>query len=433
MVGRLRSVDVKFRPCRPCTPLCERGFIVYDARPAASVMTGRIKPARLADDLWTLVNIPSPTGGERQASLAFAEMLEEAGAQVQVDERNAASPTVIGRLQGVRPGKIFQLAGHIDHIDIPHASPQRNREIISGRGSADMKNGLAGILEVVRVLRESGCSFPGQVLVTVYGLHEAPVGDSASLGRLIKEGVVGQAALIAENVAPAEGQAVIMGKGQSIWTIRLKRDGVACHELCRPDGEDLLGACLSIARLLHKRSRELSRSKGRFRLLGPESLFVGQLHYGDFYNRAPRKCTLQGTWRWLPNRTFTQVQEEMTRLLGAISLPAGISAECSWTFVGESYRMPSEEVVVRAFKSAGRAVTGSRMKDTGISAVVDGHRLVPLGHVPSVLCGFDNGTAHADLEFVRLEKMLDPCKIALLTTLNYLHHAEERGKGEVKR
>ena len=405
---------------------------MYDGRAAAGAVTGRIKPDRLADDLWTLVNIPSPTGKERQAALAFGKMLEKAGARVQVDERNPASPTVIGRLQGSRSGNVFQLAGHIDHIDIPHPAPQRTPETISGRGSADMKNGLAGILEVVRVLRESGCDFPGELLVTVYGLHEAPVGNSASLMRLIRDKVVGQAALVAENVAPADGQAVVMGKGQSIWTIRLKRDGVACHELCRPDGEDLLGACLALARRLHRRSSELSRSKGRFHLLGPESLFVGQVHYGDFYNRAPRKCTLEGTWRWLPNRTFKEVQEEMAELLQTVPLPPGISVECNWTFVGESYRMPPKETVVKAFKSAGRAVTGRQMQDTGISAIVDGHRLVPLGHVPSVLCGFDNGTAHADLEFVRLEKMVDPCKIALLTALNYLHYTEERARGEAQ-
>ncbi len=399
---------------------------MFDASVAARAIAGRISSDRLADDLWTLVNIPSPTGQERQASLAFAEMLGKAGARVQIDERNPSSPTVIGRLKGTRPGAVFQLAGHIDHIDVPHRPPERTAGIISGRGSADMKNGLAAILEIVRVIHESGCNFPGEILVTVYGLHEAPIGDSASLLRLIEEGTVGQAALVAENVAPAEAHAVIMGKGQSIWTIRLVRDGPACHELCRPDGENLLGACLTVARLLDRQSQELSRRKGRFPLLGPESLFVGQVHYGDFYNRAPQHCTLQGTRRWLPSRTFEEVQQEMDRLLGSLSLPQEISVECSWTFVAESYRMPENEAVVRAFKSAGRSVTGRLMKDTGIAAIVDGHRLVALGGVPTVLCGFDNATAHADIEFVRLEKLLDPCKIALLTTLNYLNEREKR-------
>lgn len=39
----------------------------------------KIDNARMADDLWTLVNIPSPTGDERCAALAFAEMLKKLG------------------------------------------------------------------------------------------------------------------------------------------------------------------------------------------------------------------------------------------------------------------------------------------------------------------------------------------------------------------
>ena len=185
----------------------------------------RIDLNRIAEDLWQLVTIPSPTGQERAAALAFAGMLTRAGAQVEVDESIYDSPTVIGRLNGKGPGKVFQLAGHLDHIEVPHAAPTRTEEIISGRGSADMKNGLAAILEVVRAFSESGCDFPGQILVTAYGLHEAPKGNSAGLLNLIKRTIKGDAALIAETGHAAEGAIVVQGKGQSVWNVTIKRNG----------------------------------------------------------------------------------------------------------------------------------------------------------------------------------------------------------------
>ena len=135
---------------------------------------------RMADDLWRLVGIPSPTCHEREAALAFADMLAAAGASVEVDETIHESPGVIGRLRGNRPGKVCQLAGHIDHICVSHPEPKREGSIISGRGAADMKNGLAGVLEMARVLNESGCDFPGEILITVYGRHETPAGKSAA-------------------------------------------------------------------------------------------------------------------------------------------------------------------------------------------------------------------------------------------------------------
>jgi 4-aminobutyrate aminotransferase-like enzyme len=44
----------------------------------------------------------------------------------------------------------------------------------------------------------------------------------------------------------------------------------------------------------------------------------------------------------------------------------------------------------------------------------------------AVLCGFDNEFAHADHEFVRIENLLQPCKVALLAALNYLELEEVR-------
>jgi len=156
--------------------------------------TRNINLDRVADDLWQLVNVPSPTGKERAFLDVYAERLARAGAEVRLQ----GSPrSVVGRLKGNRPGRTFQLAGHADHIDVPHPAPTRTAEAISGRGAADMKAGLAGILEVVRVLKQGGCEFPGEILVTVYGGHEAPVGDSSALRNLIACGIVGDAALVA--------------------------------------------------------------------------------------------------------------------------------------------------------------------------------------------------------------------------------------------
>jgi len=47
--------------------------------------------------------------------------------------------------------------------------------------------------------------------------------------------------------------------------------------------------------------------------------------------------------------------------------------------------------------------------------------LVPLGGVPTVLCGFDNEFAHADAEYVRIDRLLEPCRIMTLTVLEYLN------------
>ena len=93
----------------------------------------RISANRLLDDLWDLVRIPSPTGRERNAALRYAEMLEKAGAEIEVDDSRRESPSIIGRLHGKATGNTVQLAGHIDHIDVPHAPAERTAEVVRGR------------------------------------------------------------------------------------------------------------------------------------------------------------------------------------------------------------------------------------------------------------------------------------------------------------
>jgi acetylornithine deacetylase/succinyl-diaminopimelate desuccinylase-like protein len=386
----------------------------------------RVQMPRLVDDLWRLVNIASPTGHERQAATAFADMLRSAGAEVEIDTTLPDSPNVIGRLRGRRPGKTFQLAGHLDHIDVPHPPPCREADSIVARGAADMKNGLAGILEVVRVLHETGHDFAGQVLITAYGLHEAPVGNSAGLLNLIRDGIVGDAALVAECPCAGDG-IVIAGKGQSIWNVTLRRLGQACHELRRPaDADGLLALALKLADRLMSVDARAKAQPHDFPLLGPESLFVGQLHYGDFYNRSPVECRLQGTRRWHPSSRFADVQREFDALLADLQPPAGIAIESNWIFVGESYAIEPDEPVVQALRAAQHAITGRMPPYAGMSAICDSNRLAPLGNVPTVLFGFDNEFAHADVEKVRLERLVPACQVVLQTVLNYLECNADR-------
>jgi acetylornithine deacetylase/succinyl-diaminopimelate desuccinylase-like protein len=377
----------------------------------------QISRRRLADDLWQLVNVPSPTLRERGAAICFAEMLRGCGAEVEVDETLPESPNVIGRLSGSRPGPILQLAGHLDHIDVPHAPPRYEADIISGRGAADMKNGLAGILEITRLLHRCG-DFPGELLVTAYGRHEAPLGDSQGLFNLIDRGVKGDAAIVCEG---PDAAAVVMGLGMNIWEITLRREGNTCHEMAGPEkGWGLLRTLNDLLSLLVEKNRPLSNTQANYPLLPPESVFVGQIHYGDFYNRVPETCTLEGTRRWHPDKTSEKIQADFAAWLDELELPSGIHIDTRWKCVGEAYEIEPTESIVQALQKAWRDMADQEVAVSGFSSVCDTCRLVSRGRVSAVLCGFDNQTSHADYEFVRLDRLELACRVALAATLNYL-------------
>ncbi len=387
----------------------------------STAIQDNVDGGRLAEVLWRLVQVPSPTGSERRVAVAFAEMLAAAGAEVVLDEDLPESPNVIGRLRGHQMGRTFQLAGHLDHIDVPHQSPERDGENICGRGAADMKGGLALIIEAVRVLAESGSDFPGEVLITAWGLHEAPKGDSRGLLNLIRRRVVGDAALVAESVHSQRDQAVIGGKGMGIWNLIIRWAGETSHELNRPpDSGELFETALVAGQRLVEYGRQLEASPVEGMNMTPESLFIGNMRYGDFYNRTATSCSLQGTRRWNPGRTSEEVVRELQDLVRAIPCPPRVSAEIGLQLVGEAYRVDSDELVVKVLRSAWEEVNGSPMKLGLLSVITDANRLVRVGGVPSVLLESDNLCAHADREVVQIGNLARACRVALLTTLNFL-------------
>lgn len=378
----------------------------------------KINAGRLEENLWELVQIPSPTGHERQAALHFAQMLGRTGAKVQVDQTLPDSPNVIGYLEGNQPGPVLQLAGHLDHINVMHDKPKREGGKISGRGSADMKNGLAGILEILHILSESGCDFPGRILVTAYGLHEAPDGNSEGLLGLIKRGIKGDCAIVFEGPSDA---VTIMANGMAIWNLVIQYPDPACHEFSAgPDASGLLDALACCVQAFRQKHASLQQRSQTYPLLAGESLFVGQVHYGDFYNRQPDMCTLQGTRRWHPDKIFQAIQDDFCTLMQTIKLPNRISIKHRWQFVGESYEISPDERIVQSLLRSYQTVLKKSVPVRGHSSVTDVCRLVREGKIPAVLCGFGTDTGHADREYVTIDQLVSACKVAILTVLDYL-------------
>lgn len=389
----------------------------------AEELISKISAESLADALWGLVNIASPTGSEKNAALHFAKMLEAAGAKVELDLTLPNSPNIIGRLKGNRKGPTLQLAGHIDHVDVPHPKPTRDKKIISGRGSADMKNGLAGILEIVKVLKSSGCDFAGEILVTVYGLHEAPTGTGAGLSNLIEKGIKGDAAIVFEG---PDNAAAIAANGMAIWNLKISIKEPACHEFSvEPNRPDLLGIAITAVNELKKKDEELKSAKNPFPLLARQSLFIGQMHYGDFYNRVPNFVYMQGTRRWHPDKTFEQIKEDFDSVLKKLKITDSVKIETNWLFVGHSYQIDANEKIVKCLVDAHKTICGKDCPIRGHSSVTDVNRLVRQAKIPAVLCGFGTDTGHCDYEFVEISHIKKCCEVAMQTVINFLTRQED--------
>jgi len=355
---------------------------------------------RLRDLTLELVRVESPTGETRDAAALYAKRLEEIGMEVEV-QRDVfpATPIVIGRLRGSRPGPTVALNGHLDTVPIPHAEPHVDGDRVYGRGAADMKGALACAAEAARVVRET--DFAGELAIVAIGLHEAPGGRGEDITHLLRNGFTADYAVVCELTQP--GKVVIAHMGQATAEITISRPGMPTHELQTPAGtpHPLLAAA-RVVEAIRRRTEELAKDEHPW--VGSETYFVGELHGGDFYNRFPASCRIVGTRRWAPGNSLAAVEAEYRTLLAEIAEETGCAIELDLRLVRGEYGIDPEHELVRALRAAHEDVTGRTLEPVGWKVVADGAVWSAAG-IPTVYHGPVGSGAHADVEYIEVPEL----------------------------
>src|ERR1700731_2763409 len=117
---------------------------------------GAVQRQRLLDTATWLIAAQSWTGAAKPALDCLAEILRGDGFAVERPTGGyAASPAVLVRFAGKKPGKTLQFNGHLDTVHLPFVPPRVEGDRLRGSGSSDMKAGIAAAVEALRVLRET--------------------------------------------------------------------------------------------------------------------------------------------------------------------------------------------------------------------------------------------------------------------------------------
>lgn len=175
-------------------------------------------------------------GGVGESVIAgwLAKVCEDLGFDVQMQETAPGRPNVVAHRAGTVGGRSLLLTGHTDTVSIENmegdpfdARIESGR--LYGRGSVDMKGGLAAILGAAAVLRDE--PLPGDLwLGFVTDEEYASVGMDA-LVRLIHP----DAAILTE---PTEDEIVLAHKGFA-W-LTLTTEGRAAHGSLYETGVDAI-------------------------------------------------------------------------------------------------------------------------------------------------------------------------------------------------
>ncbi len=271
----------------------------------------------LAELLADLVRIDSinpdlveGAAGEGQIARFVAAWLEDAGLEVEVEEVAPGRFNAIGIARGSGGGKTLLLNAHLDTVGVAGMEqpfePAVENGRLHGRGSYDMKAGLAAIM--LAGADAVGAGLSGDVIVAAVCDEEvASIGTSR-----VAERYRADAAIVSE---PTEMRLALAHKGFVGFEIETK--GRAAHG-SRPDlGIDAIAHMGHVLVGIEELDRRL-RADPTHPLLASGSLHASVIEGGQEYSSYPERCLLKGERRTIPGETTEHVAGELQDLLGEI-------------------------------------------------------------------------------------------------------------------
>ncbi len=348
--------------------------------------------------------------GEGRVASAVAAHMQRLGLDVQVQEVAPGRPNVIGVLEGRQPGPSLMFCGHLDTVgiegmDAPFDPVERN-ERIYGRGSLDMKGGVAAMIDAARVAVARGFSRGRLVVAAVVDEEYASIGADA-----LVTGWTADAAVVTE---PTDLQIAVGHKGFA-W-IEVETRGVAAHGSRPADGVDAIARMGRLLSRLERLDRDL-QERPPHPLLGTASLHASTIRGGREWSSYPDRCRLEMERRTVPGETDAGAAEEVAALIAELrESDPSFDASSRLVFGRPPYEIPRTHALVermwRIVAEAGLPAT----QLAGMSFWTDAAVLGSAG-IPSLLFGPGGAGLHSTEEYVRIADVLS-CRDVLAALID---------------
>ncbi|KAI3573523.1 hypothetical protein IWW34DRAFT_707063 [Fusarium oxysporum f. sp. albedinis] len=380
--------------------LCTKGMQEYKTPRSVSYD----EPISLAQ---TLVQINSaspsisllPGPGETEIARYLVEWFEHRDIETHWIELNVGRPSVVAVVRGTGGGKSLMLNGHLDTVtlesydDDPLSGKIADGKLY-GRGSADMKSGVAAAM--IALANSKKLCLKGDVIMAAVADEE---GESIGTEDVLKMGWRADAAIVGE---PTNLEILYTHKGFALFEVNIY--GVASHG-SRPDlGVDAICKAGYFLVELDRFAQQLSKSKGHAQV-GPGNIHGSIIKGGEENSSYPARCSIIIERRTVAGETPAMIEQDLRNLLEMASEAAsGIKYDLKVSF----YRPPFELSLDHPFLSLVKAVVGGTLghepRVTGAPYWTDSALLADAG-IPSLIWGPIGYSLHAREEYVDVDSI----------------------------
>ena len=345
--------------------------------------------------------------GEENVALAVAAHMRDSGLDVVIDDVAPGRQNVIGVLEGRSTGRSLMFCGHSDTVGVEGMDspfdPIEHDGRMFGRGSGDMKGGVAAMLAAARTLANEGWDKGRLLVAAVVDEEYMSIGAEA----LVKSWSA-DAAVITE---PTGLKVAIGHKGFS-W-IEIVTEGRAAHGSRPAEGRD---AIMRMGRVLQRLEELTEKLKARapHPMLGHASLHASIINGGRELSTYPERCVLQLERRNISGELPDVAIREVEEILDSLHQDdREFVASARLMFDRAPYETPVEHDLPRRLETAVKHLGHDTCRE-GMTYWTDAAILGQAG-IPTVVFGPGGEGFHAREEFVFVDHV-EACRAALILT-----------------
>lgn len=336
-------------------------------------------------------------------------------------------PNVAARKSGAGGGRSLLLSGHIDTVPKgtqPWTHDPFGGEIegnrLFGRGSNDMKGGIATSLFVIEALAQMGLRLSGDLLFETVVDEEFGGVNGTLAGRL--KGFNADAAIITEpsllRICPAQ-------RGGRIVHIFLEAPGGILTERAFPVGViDQLTFLLSKVKEFASARRATATVHELYKgHIDPVPVAITKIFTAPWGTRepitVPEQCRIEMYWQTMPGERQEDIEREFTSWFDSVIasapdlFPKKPQLEFPIRWLPGS-AIPKSEPLVKELAAAAADVTGKEPPVVGFEAPCDMYVFHQAFGIPAVLWGPSGGNTHAADEYVEIDSLVDAAKALLV-------------------
>lgn len=368
-----------------------------------------VDPGQVVDLTSALVAVDTrnPPGDERAVAGVCRDALSPWGASFSEVEPAPGRLSLVARLphpDGPAPRPTLIVNGHLDVVPVREEDWSRDPfrpEVadgrLYGRGTADMKGGIAAAICALGALQRSGR--PRGCDLVFHLVADEERGGRLGTRVLLEQGLVsGDACLVPE---PTSLDLCVAERGllQGHLTVL----GRAGHGSRPREGVSAIEHAAAIVLALHA----ADFGDPDHPLLGRPTANIGTIHGGSGFNTVAESCRLGIDRRVLPGATEESTVAELKARVDALGIE-GLRYDLQVEVFGEASAMSPDEPFAKLVGAAVTAVTGKTPGVVGMSFTTDARFMRNQAGIPTVVCGPGNvAQAHINDEWVAIDRLVD--------------------------